>query len=131
MGGVILHASHGRGGSKVMDRRIVAWPGAGACRTPPGLLGDRLFLWSILRTVRDARLAERRGLPMPVHQLTKRFERRWNRAQVRAGDGMAETVSLTEAGKQALGWWAAEHTKGCRAWRSIDSQILREDDSDG
>jgi len=45
---------------------------------PTGLSAGRAWRWCVLRTRRDARLAQRKGRPIAKHHLERLFARRWN-----------------------------------------------------
>jgi|GEM_PF-1177121 len=53
--------------------------GAEAARVPEGLSPERAWRWCVMRTMRDMRMAARRGRPMSLPNALRLLRRRWGR----------------------------------------------------
>ena len=61
----------------VTDSHRPAWT-LGRRGVPRGLSANRAWRWCVLRTLRDAKLAQRKGRPIARHHLERLFARRWH-----------------------------------------------------
>jgi hypothetical protein len=61
---------------RAAESRVLDWP-ADAARAPEGLSPERAWRWCMLRTLRDMRLAVRRGRAISRPNARRLIQRRW------------------------------------------------------
>lgn len=77
-----------------------AWP-VKAAHVPVGLPPLRAWRWCVLRTLRDGRLAQRRGRPLSRPNLERLFCRRWSRV-VHSSGKSAGWQRMVDKGRKVI-----------------------------